>query len=80
MADAAIVHVQRWIEGGAPPPKQPLIAVAGNPPAIVRDSHGIAKGGVRLPDVEVPMSCNTGYNAGTGLEALVASTKAISAG
>jgi hypothetical protein len=74
-ADAAIVHVKRWIEGGAPPPRQPLIVVAGNSPAIERDEHGIAKGGVRLPDVEVPISSNSGYNAGAGLEALVGSTQ-----
>jgi alpha/beta hydrolase family protein len=74
-ADAAIVHVKRWIEGGAPPPKQPLITVSGNPPTIDRDEHGIARGGVRLPDVEVPTGCNTGYNAGAGLEALAGSTQ-----
>jgi hypothetical protein len=74
-ADAAMVHVKRWIEGGAPPPRQPPIAVSGNPPAIERDTHGIAKGGVRLPDVEVPIGCNSGYNAGAGLDALVGSTQ-----
>jgi hypothetical protein len=74
-ADAAFAHVKRWIEGGAPPPRQPLIAVSENPPAIDCDEHGIAKGGVRLPDVEVPTGCNTGYNAGAGLEALVGSTQ-----
>lgn len=75
VAEAAIAHVKRWIEGGAPPPRQPLIAVSGNPPAIERDEHGIAKGGVRLPDVEVPTGCNTGYNAGAGLEALLGSAQ-----
>ena len=74
-ADAAMVHVKRWIEGGAPPPSQPLIAVSGNPPAIERDEHGIARGGVRLPDVDVPISSNSGYNTGAGLEALTGSTE-----
>jgi len=74
-ADAAIVHVKRWIEGGAPPPSQPLIAVSGNPPAIERDKHGIARGGVRLPDVDVPISSNSGYNGAAGLEALTGSTQ-----
>jgi Alpha/beta hydrolase domain len=77
-ADAAIAHVKRWIEDGAPPPTQPVIAVSGNPPAIERDGHGIAKGGVRLPAVEAPIGCNTGYNAGAGLEALVGSTQPFS--
>jgi hypothetical protein len=76
-ADAALIHVKPWIEGGAPPPKQPLITLSGDPPVIERDAHGIAKGGVRLPDVEVPISSNSGYNAGAGLEALVGSTQAF---
>jgi hypothetical protein len=75
VADAALVQVKRWVEGGAPPPSQSPIVVSGNPPAIERDGHGIARGGVRLPDVEVPISSNSGYNAGAGLEALVGSTQ-----
>jgi len=77
-ADAAIAHVKRWIEDGAPPPTQPLIAMSGNPPAIERDAHGVAKGGVRLPDVEAPISSNTGYNEGAGLERLVGLTRPFS--
>ena len=77
-ADAAIVHVKRWIEGGAQPPSQPQIAVSGNPPAIERDEHGIAMGGVRLPEVEVPISSNSGYNGAAGLEALTGSTEPFS--
>jgi hypothetical protein len=49
--------------------------VSGDPPTIERDAHGFAKGGVRLPDVEVPISSNSGYNAGAGLEALVGSAQ-----
>ena len=78
VADAAIAHLKRWIEGGALPPTQPTIAVSGNPPAIERDGYGIAKGGVRLPDVEAPIGCNTGYNAGAGLEGLVGSSQPFS--
>lgn len=78
VADAAIAHLKRWIEGGALPPTQPTIAVSGNPLAIERDGHGIAKGGVRLPDVEAPIGCNTGYNAGAGLEGLVGSSQPFS--
>jgi hypothetical protein len=74
-ADAAIVHVKRWIEDGILPPSQPVIAVSGKPPEIERDQHGIAKGGVRLPDVEAPISSNSGYNGAAGLEALTGSTQ-----
>jgi hypothetical protein len=77
-ADAAIAHVKRWIEGGAPPPSQPQIAVSGDPPAIERDQHGIARGGIRLPEVEVPISSNSGYNGAAGLEALTGSTEPFS--
>lgn len=58
--DAATAHVNRWIEGGPPPPAQPLIEVAGQPLQIVRDADGLARGGVRLPDVEVPVALNDG--------------------
>ena len=55
-----------------------MIAVSGNPPAIERHGNGIAKGGVRLPDVEAPISSNTGYNEGAGLERLVGLTRPFS--
>jgi hypothetical protein len=55
-----------------------MIAVSGNPPAIERHGNGIAKGGVRLPDVEAPIGSNTGYNIGAGLAALVGSTQPFS--
>ena len=45
--DAALHHLRRWVSGGAPPPSQPLIEFSGEKPAVVRDQHGIAKGGIR---------------------------------
>ena len=57
--DAAIHHLNRWVDGGAPPPRQPLIDFAGDPPAVVRDAHGIATGGVRLPQVDAPVAQNS---------------------
>ncbi len=64
--DAATQHVDRWIKTGAPPPTQPPIELAGTPPQILRDENGIAKGGVRKPDVEVPIASNSGV-ANNGL-------------
>jgi len=64
---AAMVHLQRWLRGGPAPPTQPLIEVAGDPPALVRDEHGIARGGIRLPDVEVPLAAHTGHNGLNGM-------------
>jgi hypothetical protein len=57
--DAALRHVNRWVEGGSPPPIQPRISRTGDPPVIERDTYGLACGGVRLPQVEVPVSRNS---------------------
>jgi hypothetical protein len=57
--DAALHHLRVWVNGGPPPPVQPRIRFAGDPPEIVRDEHGIAEGGIRLPQVDVPVACNS---------------------
>jgi hypothetical protein len=57
--DSAIHHLQSWLNGGPPPPIQPRICFAGDPPEIVRDEHGLAVGGIRLPQVEVPVAQNS---------------------
>jgi hypothetical protein len=60
-ADAALVRLHEWISSGVAPPSQPRIEVKpSSPPAIVRDGFGIAVGGVRMPDVEVPIARNSG--------------------
>jgi hypothetical protein len=57
---AALRHMLRWLEG-RPPPHQPRIEIApGDPPTILRDEHGNARGGVRLPDVAVPLAQHCG--------------------
>ena len=57
--DAALHHLQAWMTEGTPPPAQPRIAFGGEPAEIVRDEHGIARGGIRLPQVEVPLGHNS---------------------
>jgi len=57
--DAAYYHMQRWLTDGVAPPMQPKIEFAGNPEEIVRDEHGIAKGGIRLPQADVPLAHNS---------------------
>jgi hypothetical protein len=57
--DAALHHLKRWVDGGAPPPSQPLIEFAGEKASVVRDEHGIAKGGIRLPQADVPVATNS---------------------
>ena len=59
---AALHALTRWVRDGVVPPQSPAIEL-GNPSdadPIVRDSHGIAKGGIRLPEVEVPTATITG--------------------
>jgi hypothetical protein len=55
VVDAAFHHMRSWAASGPPPPIQPRIEMGGDPPEIVRDEDGIARGGVRLPQVEVPI-------------------------
>ncbi len=57
--DAAHHHMHRWLTGEGAPPIQPRIEFAGDPPEVVRDVHGIAIGGIRLPQVEVPLATNS---------------------
>jgi hypothetical protein len=57
--DAALHHLKRWVDGGAPAPSQPLLEFAGEKPEVVRDEHGIAKGGIRLPQADVPVATNS---------------------
>ena len=57
--DAGLHHLQQWLTTGTGPPAQPLIDFAGDPPEVVRDEHGIARGGIRLPQVEVPIAQNS---------------------
>jgi hypothetical protein len=59
VVDAALHHLQAWMSEGTPPPVQPRIEFGGDPPAIVRDDDGIARGGIRLPSVEVPLAHNS---------------------
>jgi hypothetical protein len=72
--DAALVHVQRWLHGGSPPPSQPPInVVACETPYIERDVYGNAKGGVRLPELVVPIARYQGLDerqGGGGLSGL----------
>jgi hypothetical protein len=63
---AALHALQRWLEGGAPPPHQPRLEKAGNPPVLPRDEHGNAIGGIRLPDVEAPLGTHIGESPSEG--------------
>jgi len=62
---AAYDHLVRWVEDGTPPPTAEPLAF--NPDGTTaRDDLGIARGGIRLSQVEVPTAVNTGDNSGSG--------------
>lgn len=59
--NAAIRHLVEWTGGGAAPP----IAARGQylpDNTLDRDEYGIARGGIRYPDVTVPVAVNDGVN------------------
>ena len=61
--EAAYRRLQEWLETGTAPPLQPLIEFGGDPADVVRDEHGIARGGIRLPQVQVPLATNSAIPA-----------------
>lgn len=56
--DAAFYHMHRWLAEGAAPPSQPRIEFDANG-EVARDEHGIAIGGIRLPQADVPLAQNS---------------------
>jgi len=64
VVDAATHHLQAWVTEDIGPPVQPRIEFAGDPPEIVRDENGMARGGIRLPEVEVPLAHNSALRKG----------------
>ena len=67
--DAAIHHLQAWVSGDGAPPTQPKIEFADG--EVVRDEHGIAVGGIRLPAAEVPVATNSAIPLGPGIYPLL---------
>lgn len=61
---AAYAALDAWVQFGIPPAHAQLLDVLNaTPPAtLARDGNGIAEGGVRLPDVAVPIALNNGIN------------------
>ena len=58
---AALHALEAWVREGRVPPSAPLIEVDhAEPPQVVRDADGIAKGGIRLPVVDVPVEVLSG--------------------
>jgi hypothetical protein len=59
--NAAIMHLERWVQDGSPPPEAPrLEATDAEAANLVRDENGIVLGGIRTPWVDVPTAALSG--------------------
>jgi len=79
---AALDQLDRWVRTGTAPRKVPRIRTtdSGGATTIVRDDHGIARGGVRTPIVDAPIAANDGEeNSGPSFCVLFGHTKAFDA-
>jgi len=54
VVNAALMALTNWIENGQAPSHAPRIEFAHG--KVVRDSYGNAKGGIRLPEMDVPIA------------------------
>jgi hypothetical protein len=58
---AAIAALNRWVRDGTPPPPAARLDVDPGPPVALRhDDHGNALGGIRTPQVDVPIAAFSG--------------------
>ncbi len=66
VARAAFAHLVRWASGGPPPPSMPRLRLDETGGDLVRDDLGIAVGGVRTPQVDVPVAALSGMGQEPG--------------
>lgn len=65
--DSALRALHHWLADGVPAPHQPRIEMDPGPPLhIATDDAGNARGGVRLPELEMPTATYRGVAMGTG--------------
>jgi hypothetical protein len=66
VVSAALAALDRWVRFGIPPRQVDRLEVDAQGSSIVRDSFGIAKGGVRTPYVDVPIATLSGEGQAAG--------------
>jgi len=65
--DAALRALHHWMADGTPAPEQPRIEMDPGPPLrIATDDVGNARGGIRLPELDMPTATYRGVAMGTG--------------
>ena len=60
VAQAALARLALWAAGGEPPPQAARLDVDAGGTAFHLDEHGLARGGIRTPWVEVPAAVMSG--------------------
>ena len=85
VAEAAMAGLERWVRTGKAPAKAPRMTTepagaAGQPPKLVLDANGNAKGGIRTPWVDAPTAKLSGFgNTGGPFGFLVGTTQPFDA-
>jgi hypothetical protein len=75
VASAAVSALAKWVRTGKAPRSAPRLQVSAGPPvAIEVDAHGNALGGIRTPQVDVPVATFTGEQEGSILCRLFGTT------
>jgi hypothetical protein len=64
LRDAGMHRMHHWLTTGVAPASLPPIEIAGEPPRIRRDELSIARGGIRMPQVAVPLAVLRGAGEG----------------
>lgn len=69
LLDASFAQLEGWVRNGISPPHAPLIQATGTAPALVTtlDANGNGLGGVRAPELDVPVAT---YTESTGTASL----------
>ena len=69
LLDASIALMNGWVREDKLPPHAPLLAATGTAPNLIEtlDAYGNAVGGVRAPEVDVPVAT---YTSATGMSSL----------
>jgi hypothetical protein len=65
--------LNRWVRQGTPPPHAPLLDVT-DKGEIVRDANGNALGGIRTPQVDVPIATLSGEGQSGSILCLLCGT------
>jgi hypothetical protein len=74
---AAFSALNRWVRQGTPPAIARRIEITTSPLAIVRDAHGNALGGIRMPQLEAPIASYSGSGNGGSLACAIFGTTSL---